>query len=174
MKARRSEEFKVSQGVLIRQLLYMRLRNGLSLRIGLVIFLMALISCVVYGFIADIRWVIVGLMLIFILAPMIMAMLYISDALHPDGYFNTLPHRLSVEDTDVVVDMRVVAQEDEAVEERKRIHIPLAKLGRYYVTSSGIAVKVGERGLMIIKKESFGDTEGLLDFIRLLYPGKEQ
>lgn len=45
----------------------------------------------------DIRFVIVTLMYLFIILPMLMALLYINYALSPDIAFNILPHNISAE-----------------------------------------------------------------------------
>lgn len=51
----------------------------------------------------DVRWFICGLMVLLIVAPMVMALLYVNYALDGDCAFNVLPHTLSLHSEGVLI-----------------------------------------------------------------------
>ncbi|MCM1428174.1 MAG: hypothetical protein NC097_00055 [Clostridium sp.] len=55
----------------------------------------AVVALTVIGIFVDLRWLIVGLALLFLVAPMLMAFLYIFYALRPFTAYNILPHTIA-------------------------------------------------------------------------------
>lgn len=61
----------------------------------------------------DVRWLICGLMVLLIVAPMVMALLYVNYALDADCAFNVLPHKLSLHSEGVMIRILTRAAADD-------------------------------------------------------------
>ncbi|MDE5957704.1 MAG: hypothetical protein K2G78_05290, partial [Muribaculaceae bacterium] len=90
--------FAVGQGVVLRHLFML---HGRWWAIGL---LTVVVAGVAAAFaVDDVRWFICGLMVLLIVAPMVMALLYVNYALDGDCAFNVLPHTLSLHSEGVLI-----------------------------------------------------------------------
>ncbi len=93
-----SGRFAVGQGVVLRHLFML---HGRWWAIGL---LTVVVAGVAAAFaVDDVRWFICGLMVLLIVAPMVMALLYVNYALDGDCAFNVLPHTLSLHSEGVLI-----------------------------------------------------------------------
>lgn len=90
--------FKFSKSRLIGFLI---IRYG-KLWIGLSLFLVFLLA-ITGVFLSDLRYIILALMVMFIAAPMILALVLINHSLDPDVAFNSLIHSLEIDDDSLVL-----------------------------------------------------------------------
>lgn len=90
MKAVTTGEFAVPKGQFMRHL------AGKFAWKTLVVLAAGVTVCAVLGIILDLRWFIVALMVVFILTPMLAALLYFNYGLRPEGFVNVLPHRVTI------------------------------------------------------------------------------
>lgn len=71
----------------------------------------------VLGIFIDFRWLIVSLMLIFIVAPAMAAMLYFNYGMRPECFVNILDHRVTFSGNELVVTAYIREPQEEAEEE---------------------------------------------------------
>lgn len=93
-----SGRFAVGQGVVLRHLFML---HGRRWAIGGLTAAVAGVAAAVA--VDDVRWFICGLMVLLIVAPMVMALLYVNYALDGDCAFNVLPHTLSLHSEGVLI-----------------------------------------------------------------------
>lgn len=154
MKEIESYSFRMPLMAFILESAGRKFRTYLSYRI---IFLMVISSVIVslaIGIAIDLRWLIVGLMVIFVAIPMLMTLIYIGSAFHPGVCFNLTSHRLKVNDEGikVITEIRIIPDAaDEYIEnntrKKKRIEeritcIPNSSLGGMKVLSDCIIIEI--------------------------------
>lgn len=156
--------FRIGKGELIRNLALHRWMTWL------VIAGMVVLASTAAGIFVDIRLFIATLMLIFLLAPMMLFMLYFSDGLRFATAINTLPHRIVI-DTDGIrieafADNTGKEDEEEAQEPRKiECRYAPGEVGRFMIYSSGLIIPVEgglrKRGLLFLPAREAGGEESL-------------
>lgn len=112
---------------------------------------LALLSLAVLGCAAgaffDIRWLIAALMLVAIVAPMVMAFLYIMYALSPRCLPQVHPHRVTIEPEEIVIRYRVKPlpplENPEEVPEEKTIEVrvPAGQIARIHRGSEAFVIE---------------------------------
>lgn len=65
------------------------------------------------GIVVDLRWFVAGLMLIFVVLPMLISFLYYYYGLRKECYVNTLRHKIRMEEEGLVITMRFRQNNDE-------------------------------------------------------------
>lgn len=74
-------------------------------RVWIAVTAIVVAGCGVAGIVADIRWIIVGLMVVCIVAPMLLALLYFYHGLRPACVVNVLPHTLTLAESSLQATM---------------------------------------------------------------------
>lgn len=142
---------------------------------------------------ADVRYAILALMVVCIIAPMVLVMLYFYYALKPDVVFNVLPHSLEltpegikvtlfeckekeVEDKNVkeADDGENVSETEEEKEGSKEEpeyvaiserFISYDSLSRYEVGLNDVIYHLGDTGYLFITQTAFASGEDFKDFV---------
>lgn len=161
--------FRIGKGMLIRNLAMHRWM------MWIVIAGMLVLASAAAGFFVDIRLFIVTLMLLFLLAPLMLFMLYFSDGLRFATALNALPHRIEIDSCGIRIEALAEALEeaDEAQEPRK-IECSYApeEIGRYFLYQGGLIIPVdgGSRksGLLFLPSCEAGGPENLKSAAEIL------
>lgn len=120
---------------------------------------------VIFGLVVDIRWFVLGLMVSFIIFPLLLAFLYYYYALRRDCVVNYLPHRLSImPDSGLVATMRV----DENTERNETF--AWESLFPYKIGSNSAVVpmKAPLKGFIWIPASAFGSEADMVEFFKAL------
>lgn len=139
-------EFKVSQGRLLCSALHMKWGIGLTLVLGL-LFLCGTLC----GIFIDIRWLIIALMVLFVAAPGMMAILYLNYALSPRCLTEVYPHKVFFTEEGIEVDALVPAwprDEEEEQNEQREPAIP-KRIGFKASFTEVSRVRAGLKGLVL-------------------------
>lgn len=181
VKNQKDEIIKISQKSLLSFIFFQKLRWTL---IPLSLILIALI---LWSFIsADFRFAILGLMIIFIIIPLIMAFAYFFYALHPDIAFNTLPHSLNlIKDEELLIKIYPRNKKTELKFGKSSIEtevineqpeeiiiklIPLNSLEKLYIGMSDYILYFNSQGLLFIPENYLNShpdfKDNLLSFLK--------
>lgn len=122
---------------------------------------LAAVALGVAGGIADLRLLVVALMILFLGLPMVLAFLYINHGLKKMTALNMLDHRVCVSgEKGVWAEVSVRNDDDEEPEIRR---VPLEGHFRFDATSNGVTIEAGEGGVLYVPysiweddKEAFG------------------
>lgn len=120
---------------------------------------------IVCGFVIDLRWFVISLMVVFVVFPMLLAFLYYYYALRRETVINSLPHSLSIVPGDgLMVTMRI----DEETE-RKEI-LSWDTLSRYKVGSNSAIVPLRSplKGFVWIPASAFSSESEMVTFFKAL------
>ncbi len=101
-----SREIRMSHGNFVSQLVF-RYAGWWLLALSAVA-----VTGVVFGITVDLRWFVAGMMVVFIIIPMVLAFLYYYYALRKEFYVNMTPHRLLVGENGISAILRIAGQED--------------------------------------------------------------
>ncbi len=137
------------------------------------LFFLVVAGAVAAAVVADLRWLVVALMLAFIVAPMVAAFLYFSFGLREECYANVLPHTVNVSPGGfrIVIDVMppkdydsdLVKEEESEPKPLRRYSVDFSagEIGRYTVDSNGITVAVNAslKGFVRLPFGSFGSEE---------------
>lgn len=117
----------------------------------------AFVALMALGPALDIRFCVLALMVIFILLPMVVAMLYYFHGLKEGCYLNVADHTLAMTDTGVEVRMffrlrKEESEDDETQDEEvndnepeyieRKVFIPFDDLGRYKVWKDSVTIEI--------------------------------
>ena len=100
-----SREIRMSHGNFVSQLVF-RYAGWWLLALSAVA-----VTGVVFGITVDLRWFVAGMMVVFIIIPMVLAFLYYYYALRKEFYVNMTPHRLLVGENGISAILRIAGQE---------------------------------------------------------------
>lgn len=156
-----TQVFKVSVAALFTYVLRRRLLGCAAGKAVVVAAAILLAVFVVLGIFHDIRYAILALIAVCIVLPFSLAIFYISDALRPGIFFNTLPHVVALCNDELIVS---VAQEECS----SLFRYSLAGCCGYHVGSSHIYVRLGRSfsdGVIFLPADAFGSVEKLNDFL---------
>lgn len=140
------------------------------------------------GIVIDLRWFVLGLMLIFVVLPMIISFMYYYYGLRRECYVNTLPHRIRMQEDGLAVTMVFKHRKEEKKEdsnqenpeeetghteepefeitEREEI-FPYSMLNPMKVTSDSAMFffRKPRKGFIWIPVNAFDDPETLSEFL---------
>lgn len=126
---------------------------------------------------ADIRWSIVCMMLIFIVAPMMAAILYFNYGMRRECYLNIARHELRCQTDGILVilfrnkdDTKDNPDEEMEEEESYRFLLPYSMLGCYMVATDSVTVPAG-KGFLWIPRSAFPSEEDMKVFMDRLNRG---
>lgn len=162
-----SETYSVPRGAMIRKMAF---RFATLPMIVLAI----LIAAAAVAAIADIRWLIVALMLACIVAPMVMAWLYLYYGLRPECFVNILPHKVRIDTKGIRVIILQANEEDGKEEEYKETeyYFEGASLKPFTIGMKAISVPVSRKnkvtGFIILPADPFGGEDRLNDAAGML------
>lgn len=170
MKSISSEEFRISHS---RFMTLMIARKGFW---WIFTFFLLLGLSAVFGIFLDMRFFIVALMIIFILAPMMMFYLYFSIGTTRENAPNILPHRLILESEGITIEV-FVAGDDESEGRTALFSYPAERIGNYSLYGDGFLIpikgKEGKAGIVLLpysalpSKELIEEASSILEeFVR--------
>lgn len=130
------------------------------------------IAGLVVGITVDLRWFIIGLMLIFIILPMIMAFLYFSYGLKKECYINTVPHNIDFGEMGVNVNLTFPSYSEEE-EEKQKERTEFFEYGsmrpfRVGAKSVTIPFKSPRKGFLWIPADAFENEDHLENFLQFI------
>lgn len=142
--------------------------------------LVLLLVAVVFAFALDYRFAIVALMVVFLIAPLAMAWLYLNCGFHADASFNVSWHTLSVGPD--AIEITLLKPIYGKVEEDEEEHEPVERivgwskgktlrydsgmLRPYLTGGDGITVPLsGGKGFIAVPRSAFGDDESYKNFV---------
>lgn len=123
-----------------------------------VVMAVVVICSLALGVAIDVRFFIVALMLVLIVAPMLLAMLYFNYGLRRECFMNSLPHRLCFFDRCVVVE--IFSRDSDENEKVYDVEIAYDDMHPYMVETAAIRVPVGKGkavGFLWVPMDAFGD-----------------
>lgn len=177
--ATHSRVFRMGAGRFARELLFRY--SGIWL---LVLSLMA-VAGIALGITVDLRWLMVGLMVVFVAVPMVLAFLYYYHGLRRGCFVNTIAHRIVIEDDGLTARLIIPVypageekesgqesgQEAETVSYRTRDEFfPYADMETFRIGSDSaiIPLRAPSTGFLWIPADAFNDTRHLSDLLRKL------
>lgn len=132
--------------------------------------LTAVASAALAAVTADIRFFVVTLMVVFIIAPMVMAWLYFFYGLRKECFVNVLPHRLHILTDGIRAEIFVADTTDSgnpstpSFRQAGEYFFPASTLHPFYVGLESVTIPVGAvrpRGFIRIPASAFGGITGL-------------
>ena len=119
----------------------------------------------------DVRILICALIVVFIVVPMVVAILYINHSLSPDVAFNVLPHTLQLIDAGVELTVFKKKVSDEDAHDRQEDEecfnriIPYSYFGKYVVGAECVYLEIGKHGFMYLPLGAFKGPEEMSEFL---------
>lgn len=142
MNPETTKQFSVGRGSIFFRLLMMHGR-GLLISMGVIV-VAVLIALLITN---DYRCLIVGLMVVFIILPMFIALFYIRHGLKPITVMNALPHRLRFTETGLDILSRVeYTDDDEKVVKTSSRQIPYSEFDGFINGLNDVIFRVGPKG----------------------------
>lgn len=139
------------------------MRHGLGWAV--IMCCMALAAVLASVITSDMRWLLVGLMIVFIVTPLLLAILYFNHGLRTTAVINVQPHRIAVTTEALNVEMFVMPDPDDdtSLERTVRYAFPKADIAPYSTDGEGIFIPVlrPEKGWLFIPYSSFGSPQEL-------------
>lgn len=171
-----TEEFTVSRSKFL-----MLMAECYALRPLTALAIAALVAAAL-GIAIDLRWLIIGLMVVCIVTPMVIAFLYFNYGLRPESFVNIVPHTVRIEPGAVCVEavFRENAADDndppddserpDLEEKRVNWRFPIDPALPYTPLSSAIRINLTRdfRGFIYVPYESFTHEENLRAAIEVL------
>lgn len=128
------------------------------------------VAGIVLGITVNLRWLVVGLLVICVVIPMVLAFLYYYYGLQRGCFVNTIPHRIVVSEDGLIA--RLVIRDSEAPEEvRVRDEFfPFNRMRPFVVgnDSAVIPLKSPAKGFIWIPADAFNDENHLSDLLKTL------
>lgn len=182
----KSDCFRLGSGAFFTRLLYLHGKIPLSI-IGAL-----LLIALILAFSVDYRFAIVGLMIVFLIAPASFGWLYVKWGLAEDASFNVAWHNLEASDESLTVHIlrpvyEEVSEEEyhsdkndedspksaESPKERiagwetwREMRFESSRLGKYIVGGDGITVPVDNgKGFIAIVRSAFESDDAYLEFV---------
>lgn len=123
------------------------------------------------------RWCVVALMLVFLIAPMLMAYLYFAYALRPEIFFNPQMHTAEVADGKLNIHIALrpdKVEDDKSTEEGsepewRSVSFALSEIGQYSVGMDSVRIPIGNKGWLWLPKRAFPDDRHFRQFLKSLY-----
>lgn len=137
----------------------------------------AIIACIITGLLMspiDLRWIVGGLMLLFIAAPMLLAFLYISRGFSRGCFVNTLNHSIRFSQTCILVSVYPrYNEEGEEAPEAAEFQYSYRSVERIDAGGDAVTLRLGEhdKGFLWIPYAAFGDQEMLQSAMRRVHAG---
>ncbi len=153
--------FKVSGAALFTYVLRRRILGSAVGKVMVVGAALLLAALVVLGILYDVRYAVLSLIVVCILLPFSLALFYISDALRPGIFFNTLPHVVALCNDRLIVS---VAQEECS----SLFRYPLAECSGYSVGGKYVYLRLGSslrEGVILLPADAFGTIGRLNAFL---------
>lgn len=123
----------------------------------------------------DVRWLIVALMLLLVLAPGVAALLYLGAATRPVSAANTLPHRIEFDPDGLRLMIRPLSDDtledsETATEEARSVAVavPYTDIRSIGTDSSAITVRLTDRQFVGIPYSAFSNPDHLAAVAALL------
>lgn len=178
-----TSRFKMSLG----HILYVLFSFNASKWLYLIIAgLIGLISAVIIW--GEIEWIICCLMVILIVLPMAFVFLFINYGMHPDIAFNVVPHKLSLTEKGISIEMYKLKKKEHAHEDKDprsedllkeneeedeeivKREIPFLNLsGKYKLGPDCVYLLMRKTGFVYIPSSAFGSPEEMNDFLNNIY-----
>lgn len=158
---------RMSRGAFLRTLARMKARRPLALLAT------AVTAAVAAGIFIDVRWSIVALMLVTVVAPMIMAFLYIVWAISPRCLHNVHPHAAKIYPEHLSISYTVTSPPAEEGEEPQtrtvEETIPAREIVSFRVGMNEVTVTMRSPfGFIVLPYDRASDPETLLKWLREL------
>lgn len=134
----------------------------------LVVLALLVLAGFVLGALVDLRWLILGLMVALIVAPMLLVFFYLRYGMNDECSFNVLHHTLEVTpDSLRVVILKEPEKEDEPYLPQREAVFPLSMLGMASLSSDSVTVPITDKrkGFVWVPYSSFTTRDGLKDFL---------
>lgn len=178
-----SAVFRMGKGNLASHLLMMH--GVLWLICMSVLALLALVSCLF----VDLRWGVVFLMIVFLIAPMVLAFLFFFYGLQQFTAVNTVYHSIALTDEGMIINVYDKKRQDKGNSDEKdskgqnegfdlllTYKVSYSDLGRINVGMKSVTFPVREKGkgFVWIPMNAFDDSRAFSDFIGLISSGMER
>lgn len=154
----------MSHAAFARELL---LRHG---KIPTMVFLVVATVCGALAAAGDLRWLVVMLMAVCLVAPLILAWLYMYHGMRPVTALNVAPHRLKAEGSTLTAEI-IEEAEDEKGNKTEIVRIAhslnAGDFGKYYIGIDCITLSSGKEWLWI-PQSAFEEPSRLTDFLNQL------
>ena len=134
------------------------------------------------GITVDLRWLVVGLLIVCVVAPTLLAFLYYYYGLQRGCFVNTLPHRIVIADDGLIARLVIPVSDkkehddgdnEDNTADKYRIRdefFPFDKMHRFVIgnNSAIIPLKSDLKGFLWIPANAFNDESHLSDLLKLL------
>lgn len=139
----------------------------------------------ILGIVVDLRWMVVGLMVVLIILPMIASFLYYYYGLKPECYINTVPHFFEFSEDGISVTMTFpkvektqsdedadlpVSKEEDSPQITRSEFFSYATMSPFVVNSKSVIIpfKTPLKGFLWIPEDAFDDEEKMASTLRFL------
>lgn len=141
------------------------------------------VAGIALGMTVDLRWLLVGLMVVFVAVPMVLAFLYYYHGLRRGCFVNTIAHRIVIEDEGLTARLMIpVTSPSSAENESEEINsgvaayrtrdefFPFSVMERFRIGSDSVIIplRAPSAGFLWIPADAFNDTEHLSALLRRL------
>lgn len=172
-----SKEYRMGSG---------RFASELLFRYGgwwLLLLSMTAVAGIVLGICLDLRWMVVGLMTVFVVIPMVLAFLYYYYGLRRECFVNTIPHKIDVSEDGITVLLRISAsvqsessdtdslqENNDAELEYRREFFPFSAMSPYRIGNNSVIIpfRSPAKGFLWIPADAYDDEEILADTLRFI------
>jgi hypothetical protein len=137
---------------------------------------------IILGITIDLRWFVIGLMVVFVVIPMVLAFLYYYFGLRRECFINTIPHTVVVNNAGVTVRMHLPdngsdepGAEGSSAESDKEPRIreeffPYVQMQPYRIGSKSVIIplRTPAKGFIWIPADAFEEQEELAEALQLI------
>lgn len=172
-----SKEYRMGSG---------RFASELLFRYGgwwLLLLSMTAVAGIVLGICMDLRWMVVGLMTVFVVIPMALAFLYYYYGFRRECFVNTIPHKIDVSADGITVLLRISAPERtesadpdsfsenvDAGPQYRREFFPFSAMSSYRIGNNSVIIpfRSPAKGFLWIPADAYDDEKILADTLRFI------
>lgn len=140
-----SSVFRMAKSIVLKEMLILYGKPWI------ISFFTLILICGILSVCHDLRWIIIGLMTVFIICPMFIAFLYIYHGLKPLTVLNTIPHKLEFTIDQFSITCYTV---EEGQEDSENKYTELSS--KNYTYSSISSFKVGINSIILLMKSQEG------------------
>jgi len=132
---------------------------------------LSVIVSAVFGIFLDLRFLVVSLMIILLVAPMMLFYVYFNEGLTKENAPNILPHRLTISEQGIIVEVSAKVDEDGDVR-MARFEYPARNVGVYKLYGGGLVIPVkgesGRAGRLLLPYDALAGTGELERVVEIL------
>lgn len=152
--------YSMSMPDFLATLFAMRLASSARLKIAVIAVIIITLANIIIGFIFDLRYIIIALMILLLMMPLAAAMLYICDALKPLIFFNPLPHSIAFVDDTLI--LKIYSKKDLDDDSIPAITIPFSQITSYKIRNSDVIFSITrdrQTGWLYLPVDAFESPE---------------